>query len=445
MRFFMRAIEMYEAGLQRYPSSFDLAYNKARVQYEISQHPKLVKQLSAPIVDVLKVALESHREALKLQQENEDVLFNTAQVLTSLAEAITDGRHTNDDQALKLLQEALELFQRCLVLQEFRYTESQEQMRLAASGEAVDEEMDETPATPGSSSETEQWASIIEPVTKDTLVDTAVAQLQTLTTLCGLLTADPGTGIAWVEEYWASVLQQKIDVYLEGSTDRQLEVDLARANFIVAHADISFRTGRIDVNTYRNEVKNAYEDSPQLSTSQDAVLAYADAKISIYSAISETLIPQNEDALSRANVVRWEILSSALETLRVAVSLGQPVDDHLETNAKINLLRGDAEMFRFRLGQQPWNYGHAQKSINVLLKNAETYYRGGAELAGRADMTEESLKGKFKESVTVALSGRDPGSWMIEADKEQLVKDAEEMVEDGLVDQGDMQRLLSTM
>lgn len=28
MRFFMRAIEMYETGLRRYPASFDLAYNK---------------------------------------------------------------------------------------------------------------------------------------------------------------------------------------------------------------------------------------------------------------------------------------------------------------------------------------------------------------------------------------------------------------------------------
>src|SRR6266536_2364643 len=125
MRFFIRAIEMYETGLQRHPASFDLAYNKARVQYEITQHPKLVTQLSAPLIDVLRVALESHREALKLQQENEDVLFNTAQVLTNLAEAITDTQ-----EGLKLLQEALELFQRCLVLQEFRYTESQ-QMQMA--------------------------------------------------------------------------------------------------------------------------------------------------------------------------------------------------------------------------------------------------------------------------------------------------------------------------
>jgi hypothetical protein len=28
MRFFMRAIEMYDNGLKRYPTSFDLAYNK---------------------------------------------------------------------------------------------------------------------------------------------------------------------------------------------------------------------------------------------------------------------------------------------------------------------------------------------------------------------------------------------------------------------------------
>lgn len=446
MRFFIRAIEMYETGLQKHSTSFDLAYNKARVQYEITQHPKLVKQLSAPLIEVLRVALESHREALKLQQENEDVLFNTAQVLTSLAETITDGRHATDDQnrdGLKLLQEALELFQRCLLVQEFRYTESQEQMRLASTEEPIDEDIDEAPATLESSLETEQWASIIEPVTKDTLVDTAVAQLQALTSLCSLLTSDPGTGLAWAEEYWSSILQQKIDVYLEGSTNRQLEVDIARANFIAALADISFRTGRIDVDTYRNEVMNVYTSS-HISESQDGMLAFAEAKISLTSSISDTLIPQTEGDLTKSNAMRWEILSSTLDTLRLAIAFGQPVDEHLEPNAKLYLLRGDTEMFRFRLGQQPWNYSHSQKSRQLLLKNAQTYYRGGAELARRADMADESRQGKFKERVATTLG--DAGAQMvIEGDREQVIKDAEDIVEDGLVDQADMQRLLSAI
>lgn len=49
--------------------------SRARVQYELTQHPKLLKQLPGTLLELLQTALESSRYALKLNPENVDVLL----------------------------------------------------------------------------------------------------------------------------------------------------------------------------------------------------------------------------------------------------------------------------------------------------------------------------------------------------------------------------------
>jgi hypothetical protein len=154
----------------------------------------LVKQLHGSLGSALEETLASHRYALRLDQDNADTLFNTAQVLTSLAEEICKDDSRSDTAAVGLLVEALELLRRCLALQEFRYTESQEQAEAFGASEETSGGVNVfTEDTGGENegsdaeSETEQWASIIEPVTKDSLLDTNLAQLSTLTTLFSIL------------------------------------------------------------------------------------------------------------------------------------------------------------------------------------------------------------------------------------------------------------------
>jgi len=48
---------------------------RARVQYELTQHPKLLKELPGTLLELLQTALESSRYALKLNPENVDVLL----------------------------------------------------------------------------------------------------------------------------------------------------------------------------------------------------------------------------------------------------------------------------------------------------------------------------------------------------------------------------------
>ncbi|KAJ5577744.1 uncharacterized protein N7459_006708 [Penicillium hispanicum] len=451
MRFFQRAIFNYDDGLSKHPTSFDLAYNKARVQYEITQHPKLAAQLPAPQADMLQVALQSHRDALRLDQDNPDVLFNSGQVLNSLAEAIADSKHPGDEQLMQAstyLQEAIELFQRCLVLQEMRYTEMEEQIdRMETAGS--ESQLQKTPQQPTDQPQTgnaehaddsqEQWAAIVEPVTKNTLVDTAVAQLDTLTTLCNLLTFNPsGGGVGWVQEYSSELVQIRLPTYVEGS-DRQYEAGLARARLISAMHEVLYRGGHTDVQTYQQEVGQAFGPDLDVSADPEGLCNKAEALTSLNGALAD-VPPYGDDAALKLSLsVRWQSLSTALNALTAASKL--PNADNLP---KIHLARGDVEMHRWRLGTAPWNYAMAQQHGTVLLRNAQTYYRGAAALARRDGAPEEGRDGSFKEAIAAAIEGQKAKLDQIKTARlEQLVGVAQDMVEDGMVEGTDMSALVS--
>ncbi|RAL07299.1 uncharacterized protein BO97DRAFT_378757 [Aspergillus homomorphus CBS 101889] len=448
LRFFMRAINTYDEGLSKHPSAFDLAYNKARVQYEITQHPRLKAQLSAPLSDVLQEALESHRVALALEQDNADALFNTGQVLTSIAEILTDSKHPSDEclsQAVKLLQEAIELFQRCLLLQELKYTEMQEQIKQMELGDAAHPEVEmqntqkdaEQSTEANSADEQEQWAAIVEPVTKDTLVDTAIAQLETLTTLCNLLTFNPGVGLGWVEDYSSDLLQKRISTYVEGS-NRQYEAALARAKFTCGLNELLYRSGQIEAETYSNEVSQAFGTGLDLSADPGGLCSKADALSSFNTALMD-LPPYEPEAFAKALSLRWQALSAALDALTKASK--HPEADDLP---KIHLARGDVEIARWRLGMPPWNHAMAQQYAATLLRNAQTYYRGAAALARRDGAAEELRDGSCKEAIAAALEGqKEKLDQLRRAAPKELMMVAEDVVDDGWMSPGDMEGLLS--
>lgn len=48
---------------------------RARLQYEVAQQPRLLAHLPTPLFDLLQIALESHKIALKIDQDNPDLLL----------------------------------------------------------------------------------------------------------------------------------------------------------------------------------------------------------------------------------------------------------------------------------------------------------------------------------------------------------------------------------
>ncbi|KAJ5562384.1 hypothetical protein N7535_003163 [Penicillium sp. DV-2018c] len=458
MRFFMRAITNYDEGLQKHPSAFDLAYNKARVQYEITQHPKLAGQLPAPQGDLLQVALQSHREALALDQDNADVLFNSGQVLTSIAELMSNSKQIGDEEQLMqagtYLQEAVELFQRCLMIQEMKYTERQEEIEQMESGDVPPEpevgpppaagsgqaQVESGSAGEGQEQEQEQWAMIVEPVTKNTLVDTAVAQLETLTTLCNLLTSNPSAGgVGWVQEYSSELVHSRLPAYVEES-DRQYEAALARAKFICALNDLLYRGGHTDVQTYQLEVGQGFSPDLDVSADIDGLCAKANALTSLNQALND-IPPSEEDdeVFASAVSLRWKSLSTALDALTAATKLPDAAN-----LPKIHIGRGDVEMHRWRLGRAPWNHTMAKQNGAMLLRNAQTYYRGAAALARREGAAEEERDGTVKEAIAAAIEGQSTKLDQVKTTVlQQVVAVAQDMVEDGMVDGRELSALIS--
>lgn len=394
--------------------------------------------MSAPLSEVLQVALQSHRVALCLDQENADTLFNTAQVLTSLAELVTESKRPSDDQlahGIKFLQEALELFQRCLTLQELRFTESQE-MQSMESDPANQPEMSAPDTGEQDDQSQEQWVTVVEPVTKDTLVDTAVAQLEALTALCNLLTFNPDAGVAWVEEYSSELLRSKLVTYIEGSS-RQYEACIARAKYTCGLSEVLYRGRRIDFETYHREVARAYESEVDPGD-PDGLCSKADAFTSLNAALAE-MPPSDTDALNKSVTVRWQVLSSALDALTTASKIRDA-----ENLPKIHIARGDVELHRWRLGFAPWNHAMAQQNGGTLIRNAQTYYRGAAALARRDGAVEEERDGTCKEALAAGLEGqKDKLEQLKTTFPKEVLAVAEDMADDGFVTPADMEAMLS--
>lgn len=409
--------------------------------------------MQVPLLQALQAALQSHKDALTLDQENADVLFNTGQVLTSLAEIVSDIKHPSDQQltqAAQCLQEALELFQRCFAVQELRFTEMQEEIKHMESGSMqipdVQQQQQSEPepqldANDDAAAEDtpEQWAAVVEPVTKDTLVDTAVAQLEALTTLCNLLTFNPGDGLAWVEEYSSDLVQNRMPVYVEGSS-REYEATVARAKFICALTEVIYRSGRVEVETYHQEIIRAYGPELNLSADPEGLCSKADAHMSFNIAAADLPPTHDSEAIKKSLVLRWKSLSTALDALTAASKL--PDADNLP---KIHIARGDVELNRWRLGSAPWEYAMAQQNGSLLLRNAQTYYRGAAALARRDGAAEERRDGTCKEAFAAGLEGqKDKLMQLRRAAPKELLAVAEDMVDDGLASPMELEALLSS-
>ncbi len=414
----------------------------------MATHPVLVEQLQVPLVSVLEETLASHRYALGLDQENADTLFNTAQVLTSLSEEISKDDSVSDLPAVKYLEEALELLQRCLALQEFRYTEFQEQAAeaLQSSQEAGEggTPMDETQDPRESSDaglEQEQWASIIEPVTKDVLIDTAIAQLSTLTTLCGILGSSPEApgvpSLAWVEEYSSKLLNQRLPTLTE-DTDRTAEAAVAKAVFISAMLEAGFRTDKIEVQTYRQE-RDAAFSALAMSDSATALMANVASLFAFNHALSET------ESLPAASLdlasLRWNALAAAISNLATASKIS---DIAAEDLPKTHLLRGDASLYQYQLSKPPLSYAEALKNSAILLKNAAVFYRNASRLTHD---DEERDKSRVQEAIVVSQEANTQGDRTqletIAANRgEKWLRDhIDEMVADGLLSDDDLRNM----
>ena len=379
---------------------------------------------------------------LEFKFDYADSISNTAQVLTSLAEAVSEGRKSSEssrDEALRLFQESLEFFQRCLNVQEFKLTQDQENSRQEAlpPNNDYNARVENPSNTPLDSSE-EVWASVEEPITKEALLDTIIAQLDTLTAICTL--GPSHTGLAWVEEYHRTTLKDRIAVYVNGSS-RYHEASLAHAKLTCALSDEAFRGGRLDLPTYERDLNAAFNSQDlDLSNNPPGLCDKADAELAFIASVQITLQQAQSIELGQISSTCWKHITKALDSLTAASKL--PDAQNLP---RIHLRRGDCELLRLHLGDAPLKYHLAVKSASTLLKNAEVYFRGAASLAKKGVAAEEEQnEAEVKQSLVAGLAGDTEKLSLLVKTRRDLVESiVMEMRDEGLLGEESLQKINS--
>lgn len=393
---------------------------------------------------MLQQALDAHRYALSLDQDNPDALFNTAQVLTAIAEAYAKDPNRTEQDALQPLEEALELQERCLGLQELELEQSlQQQKEVEAQWEAENIELKATESVASTSEDTnnspaagteEQWASIVEPVTKSTLIDTILAELGTLTTLSSILSSSPAAApastLAWIEEFSSKTFQSKLQFLLQDAeAEKQQEVALAKAVFSSALVEAGYRLGAIDSSTYKRERDEAFR-VPELNLERNfaALQANANSLVAFNAALSDV------DASTAASQAaqRWNALSAAIANMATASKISGPVPDDL---AETHFVRGNCSLLQHRLSQPPASYQPAIANAVQLLKNAGVFYRNASKLY--QDIEQKAIS-QLRAVVSQALQAGSDVSSAAAAnaqgrDREWVTGQIEDMVEEGLI------------
>ncbi|KAF2770290.1 hypothetical protein EJ03DRAFT_78477 [Teratosphaeria nubilosa] len=433
-RAFVRALEVYDKALQKYPQSFDLAYNKARLELEITQRPALVAHVALPLLDLLKQTLDSHRYALRLNEANPDVLFNTSQVLIALAEQFLESDGHATDEAVTLLQEALEVLSACLSRQEMLLEQQRADFEEAdEGGGGVALEPDEKPVSMPVSDESGELATVESPVTPADLLDTVQASLSALNTLVSVADA---SALQTYGDMAQALTESKAPAYIsqlpaeeQSAASFQLAID--RASFIAALADAQYNAFIIEAETYLARLAT-FDDIPSKDQHPEALQSEAGAR----SEFSRSIILRC-DELPDPSELPTEICWKQLSLAQACYGKAAKLDQSPETYSS----RGDTEMLRHRIATLPNAKvsDAVKKSAPTLVQNAETYYRGAARLAG----SDEGLREKALERLLVAALVRGVlyGVQLDEEVERQVGEGVEEMlkglegcVEEGLVD-----------
>ncbi|KAB8616657.1 hypothetical protein FH972_025992 [Carpinus fangiana] len=439
VRFYQRALEVYDKGLaamtgplSRQEGCFDLEYNRARILYTVTQYPLLRTEWSSEsLSQQLAVALGAHRRASQIAEQGylargrkgedaaeqaeaayADVVFNEAQVLCSLVEALQDDEAAAIGQSLSdMANEAVTLFEKCLNIQHTRLVrwttliaeaqtsgqssvEGTRELELAQHEQQDDHEMQQEDGEDAS-----KWASVMETVTIKTVVETWLELLRSLTlyyeNLPSLATAqrDPQVDLdqqGQHREMYMLQLVQATPTQVEVPAGWQkedfsvfVEAVTAMAKFLAAvKGEIRYRSKLVPAEDYAEEVHAAFDmrgwsevfKAPYewigkaLDGSAERLCSYGESLRDCASTIHEV-----ESA--RADGVRWKLLTQALEALTVASKIPGTDKGLL---ARIHQGRGDAEMERLSAITSTMD---AEKTKQTLLRNAGIYYKGSAAIA----------------------------------------------------------------
>lgn len=417
-------------------------------------------------------------------------MFNAAQVLTSLAEVSLESgtQEAAKTSARALLEEAVDIFTKCLESQQREYEQIQAEIAKAqASGEYQEAwegggvqlneaQEDDTAENASSSSEGPgDWATVEEPLTPETILETCTAQLGALTTLLGLYDPSDLANIEKKAQDGTDTATAKIPALInlidttpsaqakeepkagptlsigssaveEVTTSPKNDAILATANFQTTIAEVAYRSGQSNSTQYAQTIEQIFSKistSTEGQASSELAVAnirssYADALIDLASALSDGLQYAPTATTFPADVeIQWTALTQA-QTLLTQLAAA-PYTSILSASrlADIFLARGDTDLFRFRItlfdiAKPAW-----VKSKPVLVGNSGVFYRGARTYAEKAGALEVRSTADAKAIVAEVLKEVSSGSqagkphWKGRSADVALV--LEQMVEEGIV------------
>jgi hypothetical protein len=456
---------------------------RANLEYSITEDERILAHFGNRTT-LLEETLNSHRHATSLNPSNTDILFNTAQVLTSLAEAGMEAG--TPDVARDLLEEAVDIFTRCLDKQQNEYQQMQAEIAKAqASGEYQEawsgdrpqpaESEQDMEAASASSEAGGDWATVEEPLTPENILETCTAQLGALTTLLGLYSSEDLASIEKKAQDGLDTASGKIPALVsiidaspqsevedepkagptlslgssaetEASTTPKDDAVLAAANFQASLAEAMFRSGRTMTSQYAQAVEETFagliKQSERTNNSDLAAAniksAYADALIDLASSLSDSIqyVPSAPTFISDLEI-QWVALSQAQKSLTELSAAPYASLLSAARLADIYLARGDAELFRFRIALTPGAKPAWASSKAVVVANAGVFYRGArsyAERAGAMDVRGTAdAKAIVAEILKEVASGSQAGKEHWKGRSEDVAIVLAQMVEEGVV------------
>lgn len=379
------------------------------------------------MLDWLQLTLESHRYALKLSEDNPDVLFNTAQVLTTLAEGLSDDDRS--EEAIPLLHEALELLSSCLSKQEMMYEQHQLDFPDNEDG-GVALEPDEKPApTQDTDMEEEQSAIVEVPISATDLLDTVHASLSALITLVPL--ADQ-PGLQNLGDMAQTLTESKAPNYIkliptEEQDKARFSVALDRAAFIAALANAQFEFQIIELQTYveRLDTFNVIGKESDATALNSEAEARTELVLACFDRFGESSdLPA---------MLCWKQLSLSQDLYTQSTKLNS--EDAQERKAETYKAKGDLELLRHRVANVPKAdvSDGVRKSAQTLIQNAQTYYKGAvshAKVSGEEDVESEAQeRWELAKGIAVLMYGGDQAA----VEQDTLMETLQGCVDEGLI------------
>lgn len=453
-RFYLRAVEYYRNCLALFPKSFDAAYNKARLEFHIFQtfHENLprLERISA-----LEGILRDHDFALTLRLSDDrvssqgkvkevtesqsqpvlewdgknDLLYNTAQVMLSLAEEKCERaafanaaewfERTWEVQVRELQKSASSISGQDLNLDDDRgRSEDRENYK---DGENYVED-------------NEEYATVIEPVTYTSLLETATAQLTCLIpvyVLSGL-----ASGAAYEDPQMRSVGELVLGRILELLANQDgyyiKEDDIAETATVVArYLSVSgfpeFKQINVDRLFEIWKGKTSDTDAMSGNTLEELLSRLSTSSVERYLAQANLF---TTFSFSVSPEEGWRALSGAVQALSEALrALSSNKGSNLvlgkDTKAeqiKLWTARGDTDLLRSNL-----NCENAVKNQIILRKNAEIYYKNALKLSSTTGTVEAQLIKEIQIKLHLVL-----GEWELLQTIEGWQEVLRDAVDDGL-------------